>query len=179
MYTSPSKASHSMISKTMTSKPTHSPDSVSIAAVFVSPWQLQLQQRHLLYRDPAPLRRSNAAHAGSWKMIVLTGPTQVPSHAPSPRAIRLPVGARDHQCPPGQSQPMRKRRAIAYWSSGGALALEQNHARVSRPLRPPALPNPDGSYPVPNPANPSPIRKYPFSNPPYPAARVQQRRVAQ
>jgi len=163
--------------KPMTSKPNAQlPRFVSIAAVFVPRLgQLQLQQRHLDEILP-PLTPANAdANAGSWKMIVLTGPTQVPVTAPSPTSD---PGYQSELATIKSAQANltdAQKTAIAYWSSGGVLrGNEIMRELVARSdLRPPLIPTEATPYQIPQTLRQS---AYPFSNPPRPRARVQQRR---
>lgn len=113
---------------------------------------------------------SNAdSNAGSWTMILLSGPTQIPVAAPEP------TNSSDYQAElsnikSAQASLTEAQRAnITYWSAGGALRwneiLRQEVAMAD--LAP--APNPDGSYPSPDPNNPFADPQYPFSNPPYAA----------
>ncbi|HWZ00674.1 MAG TPA: phosphatase PAP2 family protein [Edaphobacter sp.] len=107
------------------------------------------------------------ANAGSWKMIVLTGPTQVSVTAPG--ATGDPAYQSElATIKSGQANLTdAQKTAITYWSSGGVLRWNEiMRELVARSDLPPS-PNPDGSYPVPNPANPFANPQYPFSNPPY------------
>ena len=117
--------------------------------------------------------------AGSWKMIVLTGPTQVPVAAPSatndPGYVSELAAIKTAQA----SITPDQQTAIAYWSAGGALRWNEIlRELVARQDLPPE-PNPDGSYPSPNAANPFANPQYPFSNPPYAARAYSYVSVAQ
>ena len=116
---------------------------------------------------PAVTPANADANAGSWKMIVLTGPTQVPVTAPTPtndpsyQSELATIKSAQANLTDAQ------KTAITYWSSGGVLRWNEiMRELVARADLPPS-PNPDGSYPVPNPANPFANPQYPFSNPPY------------
>jgi len=119
------------------------------------------------------------ANAGSWAMIVLSSPTQIPLTAPA------------HASDPGYQAELTsiettqanltsdQKTAIAYWSAGGALRWnEELRQLVARQDLPPS-PNPDGSYPSPNAANPFANPQFPFSNPPYAARAYSYVSVAQ
>jgi membrane-associated phospholipid phosphatase len=118
---------------------------------------------------PAQIFTSVDANAGAWKMIVLSGPTQVAVAAP------VPVNDPAYKAELAQIKTAQaslsdaQKTAITYWSGGGVLRWnEVLRELVAKSDLPPA-PNPDGSYPVPNPANPFADPQYPFSNPPYAA----------
>jgi membrane-associated phospholipid phosphatase len=128
---------------------------------------------------PAVTPANVDANAGSWKMIVLTGPTQVPVTAPSstsdPSYQSELATIKSAQANLTDAQ----KTAITYWSSGGVLRWNEiMRELVARSDLPPS-PNPDGSYPVPNPANPFANPQYPFSNPPYAARAYSNVAVAQ
>ena len=109
------------------------------------------------------------ANAGTWKMIALTGPTQITVTAPV--ATTNPTyQAELATIKSGQaSLTDAQKTAITYWSAGGVLRWnEVLRSLVAQADLPPA-PNADGTYPVPSAANPFAYPTYPFSNPPYAA----------
>lgn len=118
---------------------------------------------------PAQTFTATDASAGTWKMILLTGPTQIAVSAPEP------TGSASYQAEvssikTSQAQLTTAQKAnIDYWSAGGALRWNEIlREEVSMADLAPA-PNPDGSYPSPDPNNPFADPRYPFSNPPYAA----------
>jgi PAP2 superfamily protein len=107
------------------------------------------------------------ANAGSWRMIVLSGPTQftVPPPAPTTSdAYRAELASiKTAQASLTDAQ----RESIQYWSVGGVLRWTQiMRELVARADLPPA-PRPDGTYPVPDSENPFADPNFPFGNPPY------------
>ena len=107
------------------------------------------------------------AGAGNWRMIALTGPTQIAVAAPGQ------VTALDYQAEltaiknAQAALTAEQRKAIEYWSSGGVLRWNEILlGLVSRFNLPPA-PAPDNSYPVPDANNPFADPNFPFANPPY------------
>ena len=118
----------------------------------------------------APLKAAgNDADAGTWQMIVMTGPTQIAVPAPSQ------VGSLDYQAELASIKSAQgrlttaQRKAIDYWSKGGVLRWNEILLElVSRADLPPA-PNADGTYPVPDANNPFADPQFPFGNPPYAA----------
>ncbi|RZU41574.1 phosphatase PAP2 family protein [Edaphobacter modestus] len=118
---------------------------------------------------PAQIFTSVDANAGAWKMILLSGPTQVAVVAPVP--VNDPgYTAELAQIKTAQaSLTEAQKTAIAYWSGGGVLRWNEIMRELVAKSDLPPAPNPDGSYPVPNPANPFADPQYPFSNPPYAA----------
>ncbi len=109
------------------------------------------------------------AGAGNWKMIALSGPTQIAVPAPAP------VASGAYQAELAQIKTAQasltdaQRSGLAYWSAGGVLRWNQILRELVANADLPPAPNPDGSYPSPNPANPFADPRYPFSNPPYAA----------
>ena len=109
------------------------------------------------------------ADAGDWKMIVLSGPAQIP--------VAAPVSVNDASYQSELSSIKRaqanltdeQRASIKYWSSGGVLRWNEILRELVANADLPPAPNPDGSYPTPDPKNPFADPRYPFSNPPYAA----------
>ena len=119
------------------------------------------------------------AGAGSWKMLVLSGPAQI--------AVTAPAGTSD----PGYQAELQsiqtaqanltdaQKTAITYWSAGGVMRWNEIMRELVARADLPPEPNPDGSYPVPDPKNPFANPQYPFSNPPYAARAYSYVSVAQ
>ena len=117
--------------------------------------------------------------AGSWRMIVLSGPTQFSVAAPAAdtsaayRAELAAIKAAQAHLTAAQ------RSTIAYWSAGGVLRWNEIvRGLVARFNLPPA-PRADGTYPVPDPENPFADPQFPFANPPYAARAYSYVTVAQ
>jgi len=117
--------------------------------------------------------------AGTWQMIVLTGPTQIAVPAPST------VSAFDYQAELTAIKNAQARltteqhRSIDYWGQGGVLRWNEILLElVSRANLPPA-PSADGTYPVPDANNPFADPQFPFGNPPYAARAYSYVTVAQ
>lgn len=128
---------------------------------------------------PAAAPTTADANAGTWKMIVLTGPTQIPVAAPA--AITDP-GYQSELAAIKSAQASltdAQRASITYWSAGGALRWNEIMRGLVAASDLPPAPNPDGSYPSPNAANPFADPQYPFSNPPYAARAYSYVSVAQ
>ena len=117
--------------------------------------------------------------AGTWRMIVLTGPTQVPV-APPAQVNSLDYQAELASIRSAQGRLTKEqRRIIDYWKGGGVLRWNELMLQlVARANLPPA-PNPDGTYPVPDANNPFADPVFPFGNPPYAARAYSYVAVAQ
>ena len=107
--------------------------------------------------------------AGSWRMVVLTSPAQIPVPPPAP------AGSLTHLAEVASVKTAQahitddQRKSVEYWSVGGAVRwMEIMMELVSRADLPPA-PRPDGTYPAPDPNNPFADPQFPFANPPYAA----------
>ena len=122
---------------------------------------------------------STDPNAGTWRMIVLTGPTQIPVAAPA-QVNSLDYQAELASIKNAQSRlTSDQRRIIDYWKGGGVLRWNELMLQlVARANLPPA-PNPDGSYPVPDATNPFADPVFPFGNPPYAARAYSYVAVAQ
>jgi hypothetical protein len=119
------------------------------------------------------------AGAGSWQMIVLSGPGQIVVPAPAPvtsDAYQAELAAiKSAQASLSDAQ----RRSIDYWSGGGVLRWNEIlRELVARHDLPPA-PRGDGSYPAPDSENPFADPSFPFANPPYAARAYSYVAVAQ
>lgn len=152
-----------------------------VATVFVATLLITSCGKSISSSEPlSPLTPSSSdSNAGTWKMIVLTGPTQI--------AVTAPVPTND----PGYQAELAsiksaqssltdaQKTAITYWSAGGVLRWNEIlRELVARADLPPA-PNPDGTYPAPSAANPFAYPTFPFSNPPYAARAYSYVSVAQ
>ena len=128
----------------------------------------------------APLSAQNAdANAGTWQMIVLSGPTQIAVAAP------LQESNADYQAEltairNAQGRLTKAQRtAIEYWSQGGVLRWNEILLGLVAQANLPPAPAPDGTYPVPDANNPFADPQFPFGNPPYAARAYSYVAVAQ
>jgi len=117
----------------------------------------------------SPAFAANDETAGTWQMVVLTGPTQIQVAPP------LSTGSPDYQAEltaikSAQSRLTKEqRRNVDYWSKGGVVRWTEILLElVARADLPPA-PAADGSYPAPDANNPFADPRFPFANPPYAA----------
>ena len=117
--------------------------------------------------------------AGSWQMIVLSGPTQFTVAAPAAETSAA-YSAELAAIKTAQTNlTATQRRVIEYWAGGGVLRWNQIlRGLVARFNLPPA-PRADGTYPVPDPENPFADPQFPFANPPYAARAYSYVSVAQ
>lgn len=119
------------------------------------------------------------ANAGSWKMIVLSAPTQFPVAQPT-ATNSADYAAEIAQIKSDQAALTdAQKSSIQYWSSGGVLRWNEVMRELAAKSDLPPAPNGDGTYPVPSAANPFADPQYPFSNPPYAARAYSYVSVAQ
>jgi hypothetical protein len=122
---------------------------------------------------------SGDANAGSWQMIVLSGPTQFTVAPPAPAASDAYQAELAAIKAAQSSLTDAQRENIQYWSAGGVLRWNQiMRELVARADLPPA-PRENGTYPVPDPENPFADPQFPFGNPPYAARAYSYVTVAQ
>ncbi len=117
--------------------------------------------------------------AGSWRMIVLSGPTQFTVAAPAAdtsAAYAAELAAIKSAQP---NLTAAQRRSIGYWSGGGVLRWNEIVRELVARFNLPPAPRPDGTYPVPDPENPFADPQFPFANPPYAARAYSYVSVAQ
>lgn len=107
--------------------------------------------------------------AGSWRMVVLSSPSQVAVAAPmavTSAAYRAELNAiKSAQANLTSAQ----RGAIAYWSGGGVLRWNQILRELVARYNLPPAPRDEGGYPVPDAENPFGDPSFPFANPVYAA----------
>lgn len=118
---------------------------------------------------PALQPASTEPLAGTWRPVLLTGPTEFT--VPAPVAISQPdYVAQLNEIKTWQAHLSgEEMRIIKYWSAGAVLRWNEiMRELVAKHNRPPYQ-NPDGTYPVPNAANPLAYPTFPFANPPYAA----------
>jgi hypothetical protein len=111
----------------------------------------------------------NDAGAGSWQMIVLSGPTQF-AVAPPGQTSGFDYQAELTGIKNAQSRlTPAQRKAIEYWSGAGVLRWNEILLELVSRYNLPPVPNPDNTYPVPDANNPFSDPQFPFANPPYAA----------
>jgi uncharacterized protein (TIGR03437 family) len=112
---------------------------------------------------------NNDPGAGSWKMIVLAGPAQIPVAPPAPvtdAGYQAELSAvKTAQAHLTASQ----RTAIDHWKSGGIVRWNQILLELVASTDLPPEPNADGTYSFPSAATPFAFPQFPFANPPYAA----------
>ena len=107
--------------------------------------------------------------AGSWRMIVLTSPSQIAVAAPTAVTSAAYAAELDAIKSTQANLTSAQRSAIAYWSGGGVMRWNQIlREMVARYNLPPA-PRDEGGYPVPDAENPFGDPAFPFANPVYAA----------
>ena len=120
------------------------------------------------------------ADAGNWRMIVLTGPTQIAVPAPAQ------TSSADYQAELAAIKNAQSRLTAGAAEERRLLGRRRRHPverdphRAScRAINLPPAPNPDGTYPVPDANNPFADPNFPFANPPYAARAYSYVTVAQ
>jgi hypothetical protein len=109
------------------------------------------------------------ANAGTWRMIVLAGPTQFTVAAPTAVSSAAYIAELDAIKAAQSRLTSAQRESIAYWSGGGVLRWNQIARGLVAQFNLPPAPNADGTYPVPDAENPFGDPNFPFANPAYAA----------
>jgi len=107
--------------------------------------------------------------AGSWRMILLTGPSQIPVAAPTAVGSAAYIAELDAIKSSQANLTSDQRRAIAYWSGGGVMRWNQIVRELVARFNLPPAPRDEGGYPVPDAENPFGDPAFPFANPVYAA----------
>ena len=105
--------------------------------------------------------------AGSWRMILLTGPTQIAVAAPTSVTSAAYVAELDAIKASQANLTDAQRKAIAYWSGGGVMRWNQIVRELVAHYNLPPAPKDEGGYPVPDAENPFGDPAFPFANPVY------------
>jgi PAP2 superfamily len=128
---------------------------------------------------PAFTPTANDANAGSWKMIVLTSPTQIA--VPVPAATTDPTYQQELTIIKSNQAQITdaQKSSIASWSGSGVLRWNEILRSFVAQADLPPEPNSNGTYPAPDPNNPFAFPQYPFGNPPYAARAYSYVAVAQ
>lgn len=107
--------------------------------------------------------------AGSWRMILLTTPSQIAVAAPAP--VTSPAYAAELETIKSSQANLTsaQRQSIAYWSGGGVMRWNQIVRELVARYNLPPAPNDQGGYPVPDAENPFGDPAFPFANPVYAA----------
>src|SRR2546430_8575762 len=119
------------------------------------------------------------SNAGSWRMIVLSGPTQFTAAAPAAETSAAYAAELAAIKTAQANLTAAQRSSIAYWAGGGVLRWNQIERELVARFNLPPAPRPDGTYPVPDPENPFADPQFPFANPPYAARAYSYVAVAQ
>ena len=107
--------------------------------------------------------------AGSWRMILLTGPSQIAVVAPTPVGSAAYTAELDAIKVSQANLTDAQRQAIAYWSGGGVMRWNQILRELVARYNLPPAPKDEGGYPVPDAENPFGDPAFPFANPVYAA----------
>jgi len=105
--------------------------------------------------------------AGMWRMILLTGPTQITVAAPTAVGSAAYTAELDAVKTSQSGLSDAQRKAIAYWSGGGVLRWNQIVRELVARYNLPPAPSDQGGYPVPDAENPFGDPAFPFANPVY------------
>ena len=107
--------------------------------------------------------------AGSWRMILLTGPSQIAVPAPTAVSSAAYVAELDAIKTSQANLTSSQRNAVAYWSGGGVMRWNQILRELVARYNLPPAPKDEGGYPVPDAENPFGDPAFPFANPVYAA----------
>jgi hypothetical protein len=109
------------------------------------------------------------ANAGTWRMIVLGGPTQIGVAAPAPAASEAYQAELAAIKAAQAALTDAQRQNIDYWAGGGVLRWNQVMRELVARFNLPPAPRDSGTYPAPDAENPFADPLFPFANPPYAA----------
>jgi PAP2 superfamily len=109
------------------------------------------------------------ANAGTWRPVLLTGPTEfavaVPIATTTPDYIAQVNEIKTWQA----NLTSEEKRIVKYWSAGAVFRWNEILRELVAKHNLPPYQNADGTYPFPNANNPLAYPQFPFANPPYAA----------
>ncbi len=108
-------------------------------------------------------------NAGTWKLVLLSSPSEFA--VPAPIATNNPdyVAQINEIKSFQQNLTEDERNSVRYWSAGAVLRWNEILRELVAKHNLPPYQNADGTYPIPNAANPLAYPQFPFANPPYAA----------
>jgi hypothetical protein len=121
--------------------------------------------------DNAPALTPSATdiNAGTWKPVLLTGPTEFAVAAPAATTTPDYIAQVNEIKTWQQKLTRSEKKIVEYWGAGAVLRWNEiMRELVAKHNRPPYQ-NPDGTYPFPSANNPLAYPTFPFANPPYAA----------
>jgi len=108
-------------------------------------------------------------NAGTWKPILLTGPTEFPVAAPAATNTPDFIAQLNEIKTWQQNLSNEEKRIVKYWAAGAVLRWNEILRELVAKHNLPPYQNLDGTYPFPNANNPLAYPQFPFANPPYAA----------
>lgn len=106
-------------------------------------------------------------NAGTWKPVLLTGPTEFSVAAPVATTTPDYI-AQINEIKTWQANlTSEEKKVVKYWSAGAVLRWTEILLELVAKHNLPPYQNEDGTYPFPNPNNPLAYPQFPFANPPY------------
>ncbi len=141
--------------------------STLFAVVVLLSCNKSIEERNLEFGALDPLKTD--VDAGTWKPILLTGPTEFAVAAPA--ATTTPAYLADINEIKGWQRNLNQtqKNSIKYWSAGAVLRWNEILRELVARHNIPPYQNADGTYPIPNAANPFAYPSFPFATPPYAA----------
>lgn len=120
--------------------------------------------------DIAPLTPAKTdIDAGTWKPVLLTGPTEFAVAAPAATTTPDYIAQVNEIKTWQKDLTAEEKRIVKYWSAGAVLRWNEILRELVAKHNLPPYQNPDGTYPLPNANNPLAYPQFPFANPPYAA----------
>lgn len=108
-------------------------------------------------------------NAGTWKPVLLTGPTEFPVAAPVATTTPDYI-AQVNEIKTWQADLTKEEKdLVKYWSAGAVLRWNEILRELVAKYNLPPYQNADGTYPIPSANNPLAYPQFPFANPPYAA----------
>ena len=138
---------------------------IILFAVLINACNKDLVETNLEY--PALQPASLDINAGTWRPILLTGPTEFAVAAPGATTTPDYI-AQVNEIKTWQADLSKEEKALVnYWSAGAVLRWNEIMRQLVAKHNLPPYQNPDGTYPAPNANNPLAYPQFPFANPPY------------
>ncbi len=140
---------------------------ILFAVSVVASCSREITERHMAFPGLDPLKADSSA--GTWKMILLSGPEAIAINPP------LATNSNEYKTELNEIRSWqykmtdKNRDLVKYWSAGAVLRWNEILRELVAKYNLAPYQNADGTYPVPNSNNPLAYPYFPFANPPYAA----------
>ena len=140
---------------------------ILLTAFILQSCNKSIVERNLEFAALDPIKTD--INAGTWKPILLTGPTEFAVAPPAATTTAAYIADINEIKGWQKNLNQTQKNSIKYWSAGAVLRWNEILRELVAKHNIPPYQNADGSYPIPSAANPFAYPSFPFATPPYAA----------